>query len=49
MTNFNDIRDILIRAKQNNETVTLTINKKEYSGKIQAIGNNHIVVKSDTD
>ncbi len=49
MTDFNSIRDILIRAKENNDTVTLTVNKKEFSGKIQAIGNNHIVVKSDSD
>ncbi len=49
MTSFNDIRDLLVRAKEENETITIKIVKKEVSGKIQAIGNNHIVVKSDSD
>ena len=49
MTDFNEIRDLLIQVKEDKKPITFKFGDKEITGYIQAIGNNNILIKSDSD
>ncbi|MBA7533096.1 hypothetical protein ES705_25331 [subsurface metagenome] len=44
---FNEIKDSFVEAKEINEPVTFKFGKNEFSGFIQEIGDNYIIIKSD--
>lgn len=44
---FNEIKDSLIEAKELNEPITFKFGENEFSGYIEKIGDNYIVIKSD--
>ena len=44
---FNEIKDSLIEAKELNEPITFKFRENEFSGFIEKIGDNYIVIKSN--
>ncbi len=49
MTDFNEIKDLLVKAKEEKEPITVKFGEKEITGHIQEIDNNNIVIKSNSD